>query len=86
MLSAVLFSVVQAPSTSSMAPKALFPNLRRERKEKALTPMGFRIGMKLEALDPLSPDRDVCMATVADVLPHDNRLEIFPVIYRLNSQ
>ena len=38
-----------------------------------MTPIGFRVGMKLEALDALSPDRDVAVATVADLLPGDNR-------------
>ena len=55
------------------APKALFPHLRRERGEKTMTPMGFRQGMKLEARDPLSPEARVCVATVQDVLVHDNR-------------
>ena len=59
-------------SSFILAPKALFPHLRRERGEKAL-PMGFRIGMKLEALDPLSAEKDVCVATVRDILPSDNR-------------
>jgi len=57
---------------ASAAPKSLFPHLR-DKGEKALTPIGFRIGMKLEALDLLSPDRDVCVASVTDILSHDNR-------------
>ncbi|KAI4873894.1 hypothetical protein NFI96_029742 [Prochilodus magdalenae] len=48
------------------APKALFDN-----QNTMVTPLGFRVGMKLEAVDKKNPSF-VCVATVADLV--DSRL------------
>ncbi|XP_028858407.1 lethal(3)malignant brain tumor-like protein 3 isoform X3 [Denticeps clupeoides] len=47
------------------APKALFEN-----QNTMVTPLGFRIGMKLEAIDKKNPSL-ICVATVTDMV--DNR-------------